>query len=67
MHVQNVQILFFIVKHANLWGFCCRRRRGCLSSLTHCSDEPYTWGRTENVMKIANKLTSGLARLRPRT
>ena len=26
-------ILFFIVKYANLWGFCCRRRRGCLSSL----------------------------------
>ena len=25
--------LFFIVKYANLWGFCCRRRRGCLSSL----------------------------------
>ena len=23
----------FIVKDANLWGFCCRRRRGCLSSL----------------------------------
>ena len=23
----------FIVKYANLWSFCCRRRRGCLSSL----------------------------------
>ena len=23
----------FIVKYANLWGFCCGRRRGCLSSL----------------------------------
>ena len=22
-----------IVKYANLWGFCCLRRRGCLSSL----------------------------------
>ena len=34
MHVQSVQkILFLIVKHANMWGFCCRRRRGCLSSL----------------------------------
>ena len=21
------------VKYVNLWGFCCRRRRGCLSSL----------------------------------
>ena len=27
------KILFFIVKYANLWGFCCRRRRGCLSAL----------------------------------
>ena len=24
---------FFVVKYANLWGFCCRRRRGCSSSL----------------------------------
>ena len=27
----------FIVKYANLWGFCCRRRRGCLSSLLSCA------------------------------
>ena len=34
MHVQSVQkILFFIVKYANLWVFCYRRRRDCLSSL----------------------------------
>ena len=33
MHVQSVQkYLISIVKYANLWGFCCRRRRGCLSS-----------------------------------
>ena len=31
--VKRAKILFFIVKYANLWGFCCRRRRGCLSSL----------------------------------
>ena len=31
---KRAKILFFIVKYANLWGFCCRRRRGCLSSLT---------------------------------
>ena len=31
---KRAQILFFNVKYANLWGFCCRRRRGCLSSLT---------------------------------
>ena len=28
---KRAKILFFIVKYANLWGFCCRR--GCLSSL----------------------------------
>ena len=34
MHVQIVQkCCFFIVKYANLWRSCCRRRRGCLSSL----------------------------------
>ena len=34
MHVQSVQkYCFFIVKYANLWVFCCRRRSGCLSSL----------------------------------
>ena len=30
---KRAKILFFIVKYANLWGVCCRRRRGCLSSL----------------------------------
>ena len=30
---KRAKILFFIVKYANLWGFCCRRRYGCLSSL----------------------------------
>jgi len=30
---KRAKILFFIVKYANLWGFCCRRSRGCLSSL----------------------------------
>ena len=30
---KRAKILFFIVKYANLWGFCCRRRRSCLSSL----------------------------------
>ena len=30
---KRAKILFFIVKYANLWDFCCRRRRGCLSSL----------------------------------
>ena len=30
---KRAKILFFNVKYANLWVFCCRRRRGCLSSL----------------------------------
>ena len=30
---KPAKILFFIVKYAKLWGFCCRRRRGFLSSL----------------------------------
>ena len=32
-HAKRAKILFFIVKYANLWGFYCHRRRGCLSSL----------------------------------
>ena len=34
---KRAKILFCIVKYANLWGFCYRRRRrasGCLSSLS---------------------------------
>ena len=30
---KRAKILFFFVKYANLWGLCCRRRLGCLSSL----------------------------------
>ena len=30
---KRAKILFFIVNYANLWAFCCRRRRACLSSL----------------------------------
>ena len=33
---KSAKVLFFIVKYANLWGSCYRRRRGCLSSpITH--------------------------------
>ena len=35
---KRAKILFFIVKYANLWGLCCRRRRGCLSSLMFSSN-----------------------------
>ena len=27
MHVQSVQNYCFSLSNANLWGFCCRRRR----------------------------------------
>ena len=30
---KRAKILFFIVKYANLWSFCCRPRSGCLSAL----------------------------------
>ena len=35
---KRAKILFSIVKYANLWGFCCRRRRVCLSSLLLSGD-----------------------------
>ena len=46
---KRTKTLFFIVKYANLWGFCCRRRRGCLSSLlTPYSLLSRTRGRSNN-------------------
>ena len=30
---KRAKILFFVVKYANLWGFCYHRRRARLSSL----------------------------------
>ena len=38
---KRAKILFFIVKYANLWGFCCRRRRGCVSSLITKGRDPF--------------------------
>ena len=34
----RAKLLFFIVKYANLRRSCCRRRRGCLSSLKRTDD-----------------------------
>ena len=34
---KPVQLMFFIVKYANLWGFCCRCRCGGLSFLVYGS------------------------------
>ena len=45
---KRAKILFFMVKYANLWGFCCRRCRGCLSSLLCLS------GRVMNVQKCVS-------------
>ena len=44
---KRLKILFFIVKYANLWGFCCRRRRarGCLSTLLREETSTKHWGR----------------------
>ena len=38
---KRAKILFLIVKYAKLWGFCCRRRRGCLSSYEILSVETF--------------------------
>ena len=42
---KRAKILFFIVKYANLRGFCCRLRRGCLSSLITAGNTLDTCGR----------------------
>ena len=39
MKNARANILFFIDKYANLWGFCWRRRRGCFSSLTFGAEQ----------------------------
>ena len=36
---KRAKILFFIFKYANLWGFCCRRRRHGLLKLPTISTE----------------------------
>ena len=40
---KRAKILFSIVKYANSWGFCCRRRRGCLSSLIFETFKTEVW------------------------
>ena len=41
---KRAKILFSIVKYANLRGFCCRLRRGCLSSLLLLQPSfPHAW------------------------
>ena len=51
------KILFFIVKYGNLWGFCCRLRRGCLSFLLSRSARPL---RSYKLAILANSITINL-------
>ena len=52
-HAKRAKLLFFIVKYANLWGFCCRCRRGYLSSLLNAWTTPMLncWP-TKNLLTI---------------
>ena len=47
---KRAKVLFSIVKYANLWGFCCRRRRGCLRSLIIIND------RNQRLLKNRHKM-----------
>ena len=46
---KRAKILFLIVKYAHLWVFCCRRRRGFLSSLVINESLPLTPGKEREV------------------
>ena len=69
---KRAKTLFFIVNYANLWGFCCRRRRGCLSSLLNWTtsewllgvhvDSKMTW--SDHVANLAKSIVSKLCLLR---
>ena len=52
---KRAKILFFIVKYANLWGFCCRRRRGCLSSLIRRAAKTTVAAKTTSQICIFNE------------
>ena len=62
---KRAKLLFFIVKYANLWGFCCHRRRGCLSSLIPKKCRLYIVLRIPNfdsVWRLHSKQKSGWSR-----
>ena len=53
---KRAKILFFFIKYANLSGFCCRRRRGCLSFLLSSGylaplQRPFKWKMNLKYMK----------------
>ena len=67
---KRAKILFLIVKYANLWGFSCRRRRACLSSLffhytvVRCTDLSH---KPSSLLSIAfSKKASSVRKLVPR-
>jgi len=59
---KRAKILFLIVKYANLWGFCCRRRRGCLTPYFQtqicnnqfASKEEVSWCKSRDAFAMAN-------------
>ena len=55
---KRAEILFFIVKYANLWNFCCRRRRGSLSSLL-LNRRTATWNQFVNSI-ATQKMKDGI-------
>jgi len=61
---KRAKILFFIVKlYANLWGFCCRRRRGCLSSLVILFNESEVISLVSQSCSDINWLSNKLTRV----
>ena len=54
---KRAKILFSIVKYANLWGSCCRRRRGCLSSLIQWTTRYPLWIDDYREFLICSELT----------
>ena len=58
---KRAKILFLIVKYANLWGFCCRRRLGCLSSvLFHICMAIKRWRWTIRTSVCCYKASTGI-------
>ena len=55
---KRAKILFSIVRYANLWGPCCRRRRGYLSSLKLKQSGPFqmlSFFKEPNVESVSKK------------
>ena len=56
---KRAKILFSIVKYANLWGFCCRRRRGCLSSRMFWAFDKFGWYRSHTLSSNSATIAMG--------